>query len=327
MFVARGAEVVIDVSIDVMNPRVIVVGLALLVGCSQPPGESSDWVERREMSTARSEHPAVVLDEKIIVIGGLVETAPGRFAATSTVESYDPETNAWEDLPDLPEPRHHGMAAVLGDRLFSIGGFSEFGFSATSAVWELVGSEWVDRALLPDRVGAGAAVFLDGLVYVVGGVPGGGLLAYDPGADEWEVLTGPSVFREHLAAVAYEGEIWAIAGREPGRIHDTVEIYDPVSNSWRDGPILNEARSGFGAVVVNGSIYVAGGEVFDPNETLVTTERYDAGTGEWVLVEPLPIGLHGNPLAVGGHTLYVPGGSTRAGGVENAGKLLALELS
>lgn len=277
------------------------------------------------MEVARSEHPAVVLDNRIVVLGGLVDLAPGRFGVTSTVESYDPAADSWTRLPDLPEPRHHSMAAVVGDRLYSIGGFSESGFTATEDVWELVGDIWVNRARLPRPVGAGAAVVLDGRIFVVGGAPDGGLHAYDPADDTWETLPAPSRFREHVAAVVYGGEIWALAGREPGLIHDSVEIYDPAANAWRPGPTLDQPRSGFGAVVSGEFIYVAGGEVFDPDQALDSTERFDPTIGDWTEFESLPVGLHGNPLVSLNDTLFLPGGSTRAAGVENAGELWSID--
>ena len=304
----------------------LVAAFALVaVGCAGGQTAESAWVQHTAMEVARSEHPAVILDGRIVVIGGLVEIGPARFGTTASVEAYDPDTDSWARLPDLPQPRHHSMAAVVDERLFSVGGFSESGFDATDGVWELVDESWVGRAPLPEPVGAGAAVVLAGRIYVVGGAPAGGLHVYDPATDLWETLPAPSTFREHLAAVAHQGEIWAIAGRESGRIHSTVEIFDPMANSWRPGPSLGEARSGFGAVSTGGVIYVAGGEVFDPNQALASTERLDIGKGEWAEFESLPIGLHGHPLVSIDGSLFLAGGSTRAAGVENAGELWSID--
>jgi hypothetical protein len=65
------------------------------------------------MNLARSEHPAVLLGEELVVAGGFIEVGVGRTGVTPTVEAYRPESNTWRDLPDLPEARHHGMAAVV----------------------------------------------------------------------------------------------------------------------------------------------------------------------------------------------------------------------
>ena len=56
---------------------------------------------------------------------------------------------------------------------------------------------------MPERRVAGAAVALDGYLYVVGGTGGNrDLLRYDPAADEWARLAPLIESREHTAAVA-----------------------------------------------------------------------------------------------------------------------------
>jgi N-acetylneuraminic acid mutarotase len=276
------------------------------------------------MGVARSEHPAVVLDDEIIVMGGLVEAGVGRNGVTSSVEAYDPALDTWRDLPDLPQPRHHGMASVVDDRVFFIGGFDETGFNPVVEVWELVGEEWVEKAPLPLPVGAGAAVTVDGVVYVVGGVPQSGLYSYDPGTDTWQVLESPTEPREHLAALAHQGRVWAIGGRWEGVMRSSVEIFDPSTSSWDPGPSLIAARSGFGATLMGDELMVAGGEVFDPLQALDSVEVLDPDGDDWRPEASLPMGVHGHPLVAIDDMIYLPGGSIEPAGVDNPGQLLVL---
>jgi N-acetylneuraminic acid mutarotase len=277
------------------------------------------------MKVARSEHPGVGLEGEVVVAGGFIEVGLGRTGVTDTVEAYDPETHGWRDLAALPEPRHHGMAAVVDSRLFVIGGYSVAG-DPTTTVWELVDDEWADRSPLPGPVAAGAAVAMDKSIYVVGGTPRGGLYRYDVVGDAWSEVPGPSRPREHVAAAAFDGEIWAIAGRWQGEIFDNTEIFNPGSQSWRAGPSLNEARSGFGAAVVGDSIVVAGGEVFEPDRALSSVELLAGESTQWSLIDSLPHGLHGNPLIAIGPDLYLPGGSTRAADIQNDGRSFRITL-
>jgi N-acetylneuraminic acid mutarotase len=175
-------------------------------------------------------------------------------------------------------------------------------------------------------VAAGAAAALDDSIYVVGGTPEGGLYRYDTAEDVWSEMAAPDQQREHLAAVVFEGEVWAIAGRWEGGIFDSTEIFDPDSGSWRDGPVLNEARSGFGAAVAGDSLVVAGGEVFEPDQALSSVELLSAGASEWREIDSLPHGVHGNPLVTIGAEVYLPGGSTRAAGIENDGRSYRITL-
>lgn len=276
------------------------------------------------MDVARSEHPAVVLDGELVVVGGFVVPAPGRTAVTESVEAYDPASDTWRTLAELPDPRHHAMATVVDGRLFVLGGFSSAGFEPTDTVWELTDVGWEQRTPIPSPVAAGAAVSVDGSIYVVGGVPAGGLLRYELEGDRWVTLASPEVTREHLAAVVLDGEIWAIAGRWRGEIFSSTEIYDPESDTWRPGPSLMQPRSGFGATTFGDTIAVAGGEIFGPDESLDSLELLDDGS--WSLGEALPFGIHGNPLVFVPDRLYLPGGSTRAGGVDNPGTIFSLPV-
>ena len=92
---------------------------------------------------ARSEHPAVVLGDEIVVAGGLIEVGVGRTGVTPTVEAYSPETDTWRDLPPLPEARHHGMAAAVGEQMFFMGGYTARLTNPSTDVWELVEEAWV----------------------------------------------------------------------------------------------------------------------------------------------------------------------------------------
>jgi hypothetical protein len=287
-------------------------------GSSPTTTPPTGWVELAPMTLARSEHPAVGLGDEMVVAGGFIEVGVGRTGVTPSVEAYSPDTDTWRDLPDLPEARHHGMATAVGSRMFFMGGYTAAG-DPSAEVWELIDDVWVDRTPLPEPVAAGAAVALADAIHIVGGAPGAPFLRYDPEADSWSGLQEPTSEREHVAGVALDGKIWALAGRWDGEIFDTTEVYDPVMQTWRPGPSLREARSGFGAAVVDGAIVVAGGEVFSPDEALTSVEMLEPADDQWATIEPLPQGLHGNPLVAIDSAVYLPGGSIRAAAVDNDG--------
>jgi N-acetylneuraminic acid mutarotase len=58
---------------------------------------------------------------RIYVAGG--EHQDGHLmAAFRALQAYDPVTNAWEELPIMPIPRHGLAGAVVGDRLYLASG-------------------------------------------------------------------------------------------------------------------------------------------------------------------------------------------------------------
>jgi hypothetical protein len=101
-----------------------------------------------------------------------------------------------------------------------------------------------------------------------------------------------------------------------GRIAlQTVEEYDPVTDTWAKKPDMPTARLGFAASSIDGRIYAIGG--WDQNVGLSTVEAYDTGVREdivvgedtgpslpWIhVVQPPPIEgstMGGEPIAIFG---------------------------
>jgi non-specific serine/threonine protein kinase len=276
------------------------------------------------MQVARSEHPAAVLDGVVYVFGGLVSTAQGTMA-TASVEALDLDNDTWSAAPDLPSPRHHAMAAAAAGRVYVMGGFDARGFNPVATAWSWAPGEeeWTPLPDLPIAIGAASAVVVNDVIYLVGGVPtGNSLLALAPGTDVFTQLADADRQREHLGAAALDGRIWAIGGRWRSTMRRDVEVYDPATGEWSAGPPMAEARSGFGATVVDGNIVVGGGEVFGPDRALASTEIL-AGD-DWSSFEPLPSPLHGLPLVTIDDRVLALSGSSLAAGVENTGAVWSI---
>ena len=274
------------------------------------------------MPTARSEMRAAVLDGVFYV--------PGGFGGLTDFAAYDPENDSWTELAPLPEPAHHMMVTAHNGRVFVFGGGPDLSWQATSSifVYDPATEVWTAAGAMPERRMSGEAVSHGDFIYLVGGTGGTtAMLRYDPVEEAWSVLPGPAQPREHVAAVAFNDELWVIGGRWGGTgALATVEIFDPASGTWRDGPEMIEARSGFGAAAVGRGIIVAGGEILGarPWKALASAEAYDTVSGAWTLLAELPAGIHGMPVVGYEGTAYVLGGSDRAGGIDNRGRVLRL---
>src|SRR5881296_1091175 len=217
------------------------------------------------MRLATLELSAAALDGKIYVAGGIDRSNHPTAAAFR----YDPATNRWERIADLPAPRHHMPLAVAGDTLYAVGGLSGQSFIPERTLWayrEDV-NRWEARAPLPAPRGASGAAAVDGRLVVVGGWGAGRRLVdstaiYDPAANRWRNAAPIPTPRDHLAAAAITGIVYAIGGRplDPDRNYDVVEAYDPATDRWTTKAPMPSRRGGLAAAVLDGSIHTVGGE-------------------------------------------------------------------
>jgi hypothetical protein len=83
--------------------------------------EADAWTRLASMPTGRSGVGVAVLKGKMYVIGG--ETfGDQRVATYRTVERYDPETDAWDQVPSMPTARHGLGAGAVGGSIYAVSG-------------------------------------------------------------------------------------------------------------------------------------------------------------------------------------------------------------
>ncbi|HLU49691.1 MAG TPA: kelch repeat-containing protein, partial [Planctomycetota bacterium] len=174
-----------------------------------------------------AQSPALVaLDGRVYRIGGL--TAKNRIGEDEDLESlavferYDPISRRWEELPPLPEPRSSHDAAVLDGKIFVAGG------------WTLSSSEktWLETAW-----------------------------KIDPNAarPKWEAVPGPRVPRRAAALASAHGKLWLFGGMtRDGELSKAVEVYDPESKTWTDGPEILGPGFGVAAIGARDALFVSG---------------------------------------------------------------------
>lgn len=96
--------------------------------------------------------------------------------------------------------------------------------------------------------------------------------------------------RSHLTTSLVNGKIYAIGGTSgppgwPGL--STVEIYDPITDSWTKGMDMPKSRLECHSSVVDGKIYVFGGL----NSSWIGLNRvevYDPTTDSWTSLSNMP---------------------------------------
>jgi hypothetical protein len=139
-----------------------------------------------------------------------------------------------------------------------------------------------------------------------------------------QIVGQRSVPRDHAQLIAFQGELWMIAGRGGTPFIETprVAIFDPASETWREGPGIMP-RAGFAAAATESVIIIAGGEALSstPFRVIPTVEAFVAGSSAWTPLPNVPRPVHGVPGAIHGNAFYMMGGSGQAGVATNVSEV------
>lgn len=164
----------------------------------------------------------------------------------------------WDEQPRLPAGNHDHIFARIGDRLYTAGGKTFFGWPA---------DEWVNL----DHVWS----------Y---GITDGTWRVEPPMLEPGKAYSG-------IAALA--GELWLLGGyfrdataRHGTRGTATVEIYDPQSRRFQFGPPLPQPGGQIVALTVDDRLYAIGGD--DQDGPVSEVISIAAGETEWSHRAPAP---------------------------------------
>ena len=252
-----------------------------------------NWTQKADMPTARSGFATCIVNGKIYAIGGEID----RFGdlAVSTVEMYDPKTDTWTQKVDMPTSRRTSTCVVNG-KIYAIGG----------------------AKIHKRRIGPGVGRDIIELPTVE---------MYDPATDTWTQKADMLTPRSTSTCVV-DGKIYAIGGtafnnvkkKKPWRL-DTVEVYDPATDTWAKAKKMNHVRSGAAISVVDRKIYVMGGTgwpqiPFHPGPFLSSMEVYNPKTNQWREIGEMPAAKSSHTASVINGKIYVIGGFFRGNGLD-----------
>lgn len=139
---------------------------------------------------------------------------------------------------------------------------------------------------------------------------------FDPSTQTWTPASPPPLEIHHFQPVIVEHQIWFIGtmtGQFPRETPlETVMIYEPDTDQWKEGPEIPEARRRGAAACAlhsDGWIYVVGG-IIDGHHSGTQSwfDRIDPATGEWQVLSDAPNKRDHAPCAIVRDKLYFFGG-------------------
>lgn len=137
------------------------------------------WAKAKSMNHARSGASVSVVNGKIYAMGGTgwpqIPNHPGPFLAS--VEVYDPKTNRWTEITEMPTPKSGHTASVINGKIYVIGGGFRgnglFEYLSAIEVYDPEADRWTQESDMPVGKSGHEAEVINGEIYILGGSSAG----------------------------------------------------------------------------------------------------------------------------------------------------------
>jgi hypothetical protein len=243
------------------------------------PGNGS-WTSLAPSPDEHALSQAVYCKGKLYNIGGFL----GDLSQVSdTTRIYDIQANTWTTGAAMPA-RLGAPATMLWNGVIYVAG----GFDGTQAVdtlyaYDIASDTWTTRAPMPQTVYAPGFAAINGKLYVAAGYLFGVILdtlqIYDIASNTWSFGHNNVPQRVGFCgSTTFNGQLYLYGGvvqENPRLLTNTTQIYDPVSDTWSNGPTMNVTKWWvYGTAVGNQTIVAPGGVNanvigFNDNEQLI----------------------------------------------------------
>jgi hypothetical protein len=213
-------------------------------------------------------HGCEVIGDLIYLMGGLDNGSAGK------VQIYDTVANSWSLGAPMPWNGGSCATALINGKIYVGGGnLQGSGTAGNFAVYDPALDTWTALGMMPTPVNHAAAGTDGEKLYVFGGrqgmnIPQPGfddVQIYDPVTDTWatsdasQVAAMPQGRGGTGRAVFLRGEFMIMGGESDTEVFDDVQIYNPVTDTWRTEKPMTTARHGIYPVEYEGRIHVLGG--------------------------------------------------------------------
>eukprot|EP00249_Psilotum_nudum_P020788 c27847_g1_i1 orf=1265-2392(+) len=218
----------------------------------------------------------VVVDGKLLVIGGLVEE-DSKCVARADVLEYDSATNRWSKLANMNTARYGFACAVVGDYVYVVGGHGDGKNLSSVEVYDPQKNMWAHVPSLKRTRWGCIACGLEGKLFVMGGrssltIGNSQFIdVYDPSTGEWQEMKNGCVMV--LAHAVLDRKLFCIEWKNERKL----AVYDAAENTWRKVslPVTGSLSVGFCLGKLNGKLLLFPSKteqlcktlVYDPNAT------------------------------------------------------------
>jgi hypothetical protein len=211
------------------------------------------WVELQPLPNSQAGVAAALVGNKIYTMG--------HYGGSNICQIYNIDTDMWQTGPDIPGELYWATAEAVGNKIYLIGGWQPGGQGVLDTLYILdtLTDTWTQGSNLPTGIQIPASAAYGNQIFVF---DSGVCYKYDIATDDWSPCPAPPSGHGNASEAVTVGNRIYLIGGNFGNIYEafkTVEIYDPVSETWTAGPELNVGRYQFGGEYANGRLYAIGG--------------------------------------------------------------------
>jgi len=273
---------------------------------------------------------------KLFVFGG---DNPTTGTVVNITRIYDIATNTWSTGAPMPDVRAFMGSGYFNGKIYLVGGYTTGNVDPSfGQVWEydpLLNTWNTSRMSMPATLGGPGFGIINGHMYIAGGrnlanTNLNTLYDYDIAGNSWTARANLPAGVNVPGSAVIAGKLWVFGGGNPfsgpgtmptlgnkGGVGawlkrlfnpdttNTLQVYDPGTNTWSSGPTLNQQRSfpagtdvGNTAVAVGGytgsssttsvEVNVTGGGCASPTPTPTATGTPGCSPAGWSAATPLP---------------------------------------
>lgn len=210
-----------------------------------------EWRVSADLPEPRDGYASGVLDGRLVIAGGdYWEGSKGHWTKkrfSRSTHAFDPRRQLWERLPDMPMPLGYAASAVVGGKLFVMGGYTgqavnrrilTLGRDGESYVWRVYGELPVDRLFAK-------AMSVAGTIFLVGGstrfepLDTSGTCCLTTSATRSFMVLDTTTAHPHWRYLAQlpGANLWAFSATTDG---DSIWVFGGVKQSRRvDAPVVS----------------------------------------------------------------------------------------
>lgn len=296
------------------------------------------WTNLTSLPFPRQEHSTVALDGFIYILGGvppLPANGSLNIPTLTDAQRYSIKNKSWENIAPMPSPLNHANSVVHEGKIYVLGGLApredplDWLVSNASFVYDPACQTWSLLPAIPAGLARGSAAMAayGDEIILAGGMTELSLegnytqsstsivSAFNVRKQTWRSLPALPEGRDHDGYATIGNKFYLVGGRVNGQrnVRNTTFVLDLLNQGagWKSLAPMPTARGGCTAGVVDGTVYVFGGEGNpEPgsNGVFPEVEAYNTFTDEWTKLPNMPVPRHGTVAAAADGGIYIPGG-------------------